>query len=118
MKTLTTMRIETEILKEAKELGINIPKACENTLKLYIQAIKNANNQIFLETLSFQQNKAKEKVGIGTVGSELVRPPGFEPGSSAWQADVLDQARLRPPISFSSKLIFKSFTFKHNRCCE
>jgi len=25
-----------------------------------------------------------------------VRSPGFEPGSSAWQADVLDQARLRP----------------------
>ncbi len=27
----------------------------------------------------------------------LVRPPRFEPGSSAWQADVLDQTRLRPP---------------------
>jgi len=26
----------------------------------------------------------------------MVRSPGFEPGSSAWQADVLDQARLRP----------------------
>jgi hypothetical protein len=29
----------------------------------------------------------------------MVRPPGFEPGSSAWQADVLDQARLRPQAS-------------------
>ena len=29
----------------------------------------------------------------------LVRSPGFEPGSSAWQADVLDQTRLRPHIS-------------------
>ena len=26
----------------------------------------------------------------------MVRPPGFEPGSSAWQADVLNQTRLRP----------------------
>ena len=26
----------------------------------------------------------------------LVRSPRFEPGSSAWQADVLDQTRLRP----------------------
>jgi integrase len=26
----------------------------------------------------------------------LVRPPRFEPGSPAWEADVLDQARLRP----------------------
>ena len=27
----------------------------------------------------------------------LVRSPRFEPGSSTWQADVLDRARLRPP---------------------
>jgi hypothetical protein len=26
----------------------------------------------------------------------LVRLPGFEPGSSTWQADVLNQARLQP----------------------
>ena len=25
-----------------------------------------------------------------------MRSPGFEPGSSTWQADVLNQARLRP----------------------
>ena len=30
-------------------------------------------------------------------GTVLVRSPRFEPGSSAWQADVLDQTRLRPP---------------------
>jgi hypothetical protein len=29
---------------------------------------------------------------------EMVRSPRFEPGSSAWQADVLDQTRLRPHI--------------------
>ncbi len=29
----------------------------------------------------------------------LVRSPGFEPGSSTWQADVLDQTRLRPQDS-------------------
>jgi hypothetical protein len=28
----------------------------------------------------------------------MVRSPRFEPGSSAWQADVLDQTRLRPHI--------------------
>jgi hypothetical protein len=26
----------------------------------------------------------------------MVRPPRFEPGSPAWEARVLDQARLRP----------------------
>ena len=29
-------------------------------------------------------------------GGLLVRSPGFEPGSSTWQADVLNQTRLRP----------------------
>lgn len=28
----------------------------------------------------------------------MVRSPGFEPGSSTWQADVLNQARLRPLV--------------------
>ncbi len=35
-------------------------------------------------------------LGIPQV-QKLVRPPGFEPGSTAWQAAVLVQARLRPP---------------------
>ena len=30
------------------------------------------------------------------IEDSLVRAPRFEPGSSAWQADVLDQTRLRP----------------------
>ena len=42
----------------------------------------------------------------------LVRAPRFEPGSSAWQADVLDQTRLRPQCTsqrHSTKL--KSSTY-------
>ena len=34
----------------------------------------------------------QQKLGVMV----LVRSPRFEPGSSAWQADVLDQTRLRP----------------------
>jgi hypothetical protein len=30
------------------------------------------------------------------LAQKMVRSPGFEPGSSTWQADVLNQARLRP----------------------
>ena len=48
----------------------------------------------------------------------MVRPPGFEPGSSAWQADVLDQARLRPPYflncySYDHALKFFSLVYMH-----
>jgi hypothetical protein len=35
---------------------------------------------------------------LNTAELELVRSPRFEPGSSAWQADVLDQTRPRPHI--------------------
>ena len=41
----------------------------------------------------------ENEVGIFDHDKELmVRSPRFEPGSSAWQADVLDQTRLRPPL--------------------
>ena len=45
-----------------------------------------------------------------------MRSPGFEPGSSAWQADVLDQTRLRPLILVSSTVtnIGKLFKFSEN----
>ncbi len=37
-----------------------------------------------------------------------MRPPGFEPGSSAWKADVLVQARLRPDNNIVDELIYFS----------
>ena len=85
MKVKTCISIESEILKTAQELGLNISKFCEYALSQAIRQISNLNF----------------KEGIGNVVSDVVRPPGFEPGSSAWQADVLDQARLRPLSSVS-----------------
>ena len=44
----------------------------------------------------------------------MVRPPGIEPGSSAlfgfgpWKADVLDQARLRPPNRVNAVILLKA----------
>ena len=35
----------------------------------------------------------------------MVRSPGFEPGSSTWQADVLNQTRLRPPTPSSRPIL-------------
>ncbi|MEM5854299.1 MAG: type II toxin-antitoxin system CcdA family antitoxin [Candidatus Aenigmatarchaeota archaeon] len=46
MKTKLTLSIDAEIVKQAKELGLNISQCCENALKLYIQAIQNANQKI------------------------------------------------------------------------
>ena len=68
-----TLSINGEIIKKAKQLGLNISRICENTLKIYIQAIEQANKQILQEKLSNQQDKPKEKGGIGTVGSDCWR---------------------------------------------
>ena len=85
MKKKVSILIDREILEKSHALGINISKACENYLKQLIDAIENAN----------QLNRQKIS-DPATAGSGMVRPPGFEPGSSTWQADVLNQARLRP----------------------
>ena len=43
---MTTIRIDEKILKQAKELGLNITKICENALKLYITKIQQINQEI------------------------------------------------------------------------
>ena len=96
MRKLVTIRIDAQIWQTARELGLNISKVCENALKFYISRLSPLNYPNLKET---------------HFDGAMVRPPGFEPGSSAWQADVLDQARLRPPIIFNFKFILKSFTF-------
>ena len=35
----------------------------------------------------------------------VVRSPGFEPGLPAWEAEVLDQARLRPLLFCDLELV-------------
>lgn len=52
VKKRTTLLIDADILKTAKELGFNISMVCENCLKLYIDAIKNANKKIVPESSS------------------------------------------------------------------
>ena len=69
-KTLTSIYINKKFLETAKELGLNISKICEHALKLYIQAIKQADQQII-----------SKREGMETVGChQVVGPPGFEPG--------------------------------------
>ena len=48
MKVRTNVLIEKELLAKAHELGINVSKACENALKVYINALTNANSAIAL----------------------------------------------------------------------
>ena len=73
----TTVKVDKKLVQEAHDLGLNVSKVCENSLKQAIEQMREL----------YGKNKAR-----------LVRPPGFEPGLSAREAGVLDQARLRPHI--------------------
>ena len=76
MKVRTNILIEKEILEKAKQLGLNISRTCENRLKLYINALENANNQILSNQLQNQKREGMETVGC----HQMVGSPGFEPG--------------------------------------
>ena len=56
-----TLYVDLELVKEAKELGLNISKVCENALKMAIEQLKPI----------YSKNKAKN---CGEAG-----PLGFEP---------------------------------------
>ncbi len=78
MKKTTTIRIDPQILKRAKELGLNVTKICENALRLYINALENANRQIASNPSSLTKREVSEPQGSDKVAG----PPGFEPGIS------------------------------------
>jgi post-segregation antitoxin (ccd killing protein) len=67
--------MDEEVVKKAKEMGLNLSKLCENCLK---QAIKG------LESTIYKNNQ--EKGGIGTAGSDRCGCRDLNPGSQAWKA--------------------------------
>ena len=84
-KGYISIYIDKEVARKARELGLNISKTCENALKEAIRRLEAPD--------------CKERSGNCDCGEPVVRPPGFEPGSSAWQAGILVQARLRPLLT-------------------
>ena len=45
-KTNVTIRIDEDVVKEAKELGLNISKTCENCLKQAIKHMKQLYGEV------------------------------------------------------------------------
>ena len=66
------IRIDSEIVETAKELGLSISKYCENAL------INGINALIYADT-----GKGLRRVP-GVPSAKLVLRPGFEPGSAAF----------------------------------
>ena len=52
MKKKLNLYIEEKIVDNAKELGLNISKVCENSLKLAIAQMESFYNQNKLNTIS------------------------------------------------------------------
>ena len=46
MKRNVMIRIDEELFRKAKELGLNISKICENALKIYIVRLQGVNDEI------------------------------------------------------------------------
>ena len=78
MRKLVTIRIDPNVWQKARETGLNISKTCENSLKQEIQRLTNANPETNCISTCVSTSRA----------ATLVRPPGFEPGSSAREAEV------------------------------
>ena len=90
-----TLSINEEIVKKAKQLGLNLSQCLENCLKLYIQALENANKQLISNQASQLENsqekgRERETVGVSWCGRRDLNP-GHRLGRPASY-----QARLRP----------------------
>ena len=94
-KQKVTINLEPQIVKKAKELGLNISKVSENALKEYIKRLEGSNYSNDGGKVLFREGFSSKEKG------SMVRLPGFEPGLGAWGAPVLDQTGPQP-LGYSS----------------
>ena len=81
-KTYATIYVDEDVIRKAKEIGLNISKTCENALKEAIRRLKGSNANI---------NCGNSRFGSS---EHVVDGAGFEPAASAmptlrsFQADL------------------------------
>jgi hypothetical protein len=96
--------LDPEIVKEAKELGLNISKIAENALREAISRLKGEIGKNNPNSGDFDDG----------VYINLLRP-GFEPGSRAREARILDRTILPEPGLILYWLVFNCFRGFHGR---
>lgn len=74
--------IEKDLVEKSKEMGFNLSKTFENHLKHLVNC--------------YSPVSMKNNCNLNEYKSNLVGPPGFEPGSIAPEATSLDQTSRRP----------------------
>ena len=85
------INLPPELVREARELGLNISKIAENALREYIRRLKGSNEQ----TDCSQEVK-------GDDSPLMVLRPGFEPGSRAREARILGRTIVGARLSGST----------------
>ncbi len=84
-RRVTSIRVDEDVFREAKELGLNISKVSENALREAVRKLKGENCRSIRNSRSISSMK---KAG----------PPGFEPGTSGSGGRRPIQARPRAPL--------------------
>ena len=82
-RVLHSIRISQEVWEKARKLGLNISRICEKAL---IQEINLA-----------ARAESRNGGNLGGGAPSLVLRPGFEPGSAAREAAILDRTILPEP---------------------
>ena len=81
--------LDPKVVEEARELGLNISKVCENALKEAIRRLKGE---------PYGKNPGSNPFN----NKSVVGSPGFEQGSRTPKSRSLDQASRRPLFSAKS----------------
>ena len=124
MKVRTNILIEKEILVSAHEMGLNVSKSCENSLKQLIRAMQSINQpngnmqQPFLNECSFAKENSKEpRAGIEPATCSL---QGCEDGANThtpidWEAFMTwleETQKLRHRVALNKV----SYSKKYGHC--
>ena len=110
-------RIEIEFLKSPESFDLNYRRVLRHRVNSKIREIREELELLERCGLSVTENcngvtefrNGQQNSNQAALQEIVVRAPRFEPGSSAWQADVLDQTRLRALTLSSAKPLFKRF---------
>ena len=92
-----TLSVNGEIVKRAKELGLNLSQCLENCLKLYIRKLEEANQEMIHNQ---PQNYRSTSEG-SPQPPRLVDRAGFEPATSALRRRRSCQTELPAPLFFT-----------------
>ena len=74
---MTSIRIDQDVLRTAKELGLSVSKVSENALK---EAIRRLQTPVPQTETNGRDIDSRKAVSSAT----MVLRPGFEPGSAAF----------------------------------